>query len=129
MSVRVWRRDTCRDEPMWLLARDKPQLGTLHTSLPPHHQACTHTPAHRLLHACVNFDAPTYTHKHTSEHFQGTKGSLICSVKTHHGPHWRVGGQPAKPTVCSLQAPCKTSNCLQHSKYFFPTCYFPGSAS
>lgn len=88
-------------------------MGTLHTLAPHPPPPIPLHIGHMHTHACTQTHAymwsPTHppsskTHTHTSECFQDTKGSLICSVKAHNGPHWLVGGQPAKSTVCSPTA-------------------------
>lgn len=79
------------------------RIGHMHT------HACTQARAY-MCHPPTPPPPPfpenthTNTHAHTSECFQDTKGSLICSVKAHNGPHWLVGGQPAKSSVCSPTA-------------------------
>lgn len=103
--------------------------------LPPPPTPCkyrTHacTPKHRPIHTCVTHPPSskihTQNHIHTPECFQDTKGSLICSVKAHNGPHWLVGRQPAKSTVCSSTAGIMQNPKLSSIfKIFFPNMLLP----
>lgn len=69
---------------------------------------CTHTPARGLMHTCVTLPPlfKTHTQPHTSECFQDTKGSLICS-------QW--------PTLASWRATsqirCVFFHCRRHAKH------------
>lgn len=86
--------------PMWLLALQRPWVGTLYPP-PPTYRTVTRT---RVGHPCSPSPA-----RHIKV-LPGYQRLTICSVKTHHVPRWRlVGTQPN--TVCLL-------HCRHHAKHW-----------